>query len=165
MLFSEFINLHSTGTVLDKCHYRYGSHKFMEYFLKEKSKINESYDEVDSEILSTDIGEVALYEGETVPLDLPLYEEDGDVELNSPKRGGTKKFYVYVKNDSGNVVKVSFGDPNLSVKFNDEGARKSFVARHKCSEKTDKTTPGYWSCRLPHYAKQLGLSGGGKFFW
>jgi len=90
-------------------------------------------------------------------------------ELNSPKRnsGSGKKYYVYVKNDKGNVVKVTFGDEKggLSSKINDPEARKSFVARHNCDTKKDKTSPGYWSCRLPYYAKQLGLSGGGNFFW
>jgi hypothetical protein len=28
---------------------------------------------------------------------------------------------------------------------------KSFVARHKCHEKKDKTKAGYWACRLPQY--------------
>ena len=32
-------------------------------------------------------------------------------------------------------------------------------------QKNDKTKPGYWSCRLPRYAKSLGLSGGGGQWW
>lgn len=113
----------------------------------------------------TDIGEHALYEGSMVPLDHPLIEED-DVELEQPKRGGSKKFYVYVKNDKGNVIKVEFGDTSgLNAKINDPEARASFAARHKCSTKKDKTKPGYWACRLPYYAKELGLKGGGNFFW
>jgi hypothetical protein len=89
-----------------------------------------------------------------------------EVELNEPKRGGSKKFYVYVKNEKGNVVKIEFGDTSgLSAKINDPEARASFAARHNCAEKKDKTSAGYWSCRLPYYAKQLGLSGGGNFFW
>lgn len=106
-------------------------------------------------------------DGKKVPNCVPessLTEEE-KVELNKPKRGGSKKFYVYVKNDKGNVVKVSFGDPNLSVKFSDEDARKSFAARHDCANKKDKTSAGYWSCNLPRYASQLGLSDGGNFYW
>lgn len=91
--------------------------------------------------------------------------EEEKVELNKPKRGGPKKFYVYVKNDKGNVVKVTFGDPDLSVKFSDEGARKNFAARHNCAEKKDRTKAGYWSCNLPKYASDLGLSDGGNFYW
>lgn len=88
----------------------------------------------------TDIGEFSRYQGKMVPLDIPLIEET-DVELNSPKRGGSKKFYVYVKNDKGNVVKVSFGDDTgLQAKINDAEATKSFVARHDCANKKDKTT-------------------------
>ena len=51
------------------------------------------------------------------------------------------------------------------MKLNDPEARKSFAARHKCDTKKDKTKPGYWACRMPYYAKQLGLSGGGNYFW
>ena len=80
------------------------------------------------------------------------------VELNSPKRGGTRKFYVYVKNDKGNVVKVSFGDPNATIKNDDPKAAASFQARHQCAQAKDKTTPKYWSCNVARYAKSLGLS-------
>lgn len=120
---------------------------------------------LDKHLLETDIGKWADFEGTSVPLDIPLVEEE-DVELNKPKRGGSKKFYVYVKNDKGNVQKVSFGDTSgLKAKINDPEARKSFVARHQCDQKKDKTTPGYWACRLPMYAKELGLEGGGDYFW
>jgi hypothetical protein len=122
-------------------------------------------DPFDRELLESDIGEFGEYEGESVPLDHPLIEAS-EVELNSPKRGGSKKFYVFVKNKNGRVIKVEFGDTTgKTAKINDPEARKSFAARHQCHLKTDKTTPGYWSCRLPTYAKQLGLKGGGNFFW
>lgn len=89
-----------------------------------------------------------------------------DVELNKPKRGGPKKYYVYVKNDKGNVIKVNFGDSgDLKSKINDPEARKNFASRHDCANKKDKTKAGYWSCNLPRYADQLGLSGGGNFYW
>jgi len=71
------------------------------------------------------------------------------VTLNNPTRSsdGKKKFYVYVKNEKGNVVKVGFGDPNMEIKRDDPGRRANFRARHDCANKKDKTTPGYWSCR------------------
>ena len=134
--------------------------------LKESLQLNE----FDEYLMSTDIGEFGLYENEEVPLDHPFINEaeykGKEVELNEPKRGGNKKFYVYVKNDKGNVIKVEFGDTSgLQAKINDPAARKSFSARHNCPSKKDKTKPGYWSCNLPRYASQLGLKGGGNFFW
>tara|TARA_Y100000004_G_scaffold188653_1_gene243104 strand:- start:966 stop:1502 length:537 start_codon:yes stop_codon:yes gene_type:complete len=124
--------------------------------------------EVDKNILETDIGEFEVYEGELVPLDCPQYEyinEEEQPELNKPKKGGPKKYYVYVK-DGDKVKKVTWGDTTgLKVKLGNEKARKSFAARHKCDTANDKTTARYWACRLPHYAKQLGLSDGGNFFW
>ncbi len=65
---------------------------------------------------------------------------------------------VYVKNEKGNVIKVTFGDPNSRVKNSDKEKAKSFQARHNCKDKKDKTTPGYRSCNLGRYSKLLGLS-------
>jgi hypothetical protein len=123
-------------------------------------------DPFDKTLMESDAGLVAIYEGQEVPLDIPLIEEE-DKELNKPKRGGPKKFYVYVKDPStGNIKKVTFGDTTgLKAKIDDPEARKSFAARHKCSTQKDKTKPAYWACRLPYYAKELGLEGGGSFFW
>ena len=123
--------------------------------------------EVDKNILETDIGSFEVYEGELVPLDCPMFaeEEEKEPELNKPKRGGPKKYYVYVK-DGDKIKKITWGDTTgLKVKLDNPKARKSFAARHKCDQQNDKTTASYWACRLPYYAKQLGLSGGGDFFW
>lgn len=68
------------------------------------------------------------------------------VTLNDPIRGGSKKFYVYVKNDKGNVVKVSFGDPNMEIKRDDPDRRKNFRARHNCDNPGPKWKARYWSC-------------------
>ena len=78
--------------------------------------------------------------------------------------------FAYIYNDydyeTKKIKKVTWGDTTgLKVKLGNEKARKSFAARHKCSQQKDKTTASYWACRLPHYAKQLGLSDGGNFFW
>lgn len=205
MRFSEFVikeaiqyNIEN-NLPLTECLFRRESEMFFKYFTYLKEHKNTfKLDDFSLQLLETDIGEIGIYEGQDVPLDLPFVEKDENpcwegyvmvgmkdkdgkkvpncvpedslteeekVELNKPKRGGSKKFYVYVKNDKGNVVKVSFGDPNLSVKFSDEDARKSFAARHDCANKKDRTAAGYWSCNLPRYAKQLGLSDGGNFYW
>jgi hypothetical protein len=90
-----------------------------------------------------------------------------DVSLNKPKRGGAKKFYVYVMNPkTKKVKKVSFGDSgNLTVKLNEPGARAAFAARHKCATKKDKTSPGYWSCNIGRYWKSLGGSKNFSGYW
>lgn len=77
----------------------------------------------------------AEYQGRTVP-------------LNKPMQGDVKKFKVYVKDpDTGNIKKVNFGDPDMRIRKSNPAARKSFRARHKCNQKKDKTTAGYWSCK------------------
>ena len=148
--------------------YRLHSDNFYKLFETAREMYQSDVINVDSwdrELLESDIGTFGIYEGQNVPLDIPIAEEE-DVELNKPKRGGPKKFYVYVKNDKGNVVKVTFGDTTgLKAKIDDPDARKSFAARHKCDMQNDKTKAAYWACRLPKYAKSLGLSGGGNFFW
>ena len=132
-------------------------------------KIN---DEDDMWLLESDLGRKVLLEnGDEVYLDAPIYEEDlpelvseathrgKNVRLNSPFRtpGGPKKFAVYVKTPKGTIKKVTFGDPNLKIKNANKSRAKSFRARHKCDQKKDKTTAGYWSCNVGRYAKKLGL--------
>tara|TARA_R100001510_G_C7611064_1_gene174595 strand:- start:522 stop:1031 length:510 start_codon:yes stop_codon:yes gene_type:complete len=82
---------------------------------------------------------------------IPEAEYQGNkVDLNSPKRGGSRKFYVYVTGclgDKKKVKKISFGDPNMKIKKSNPKRRKSFRARHKCATAKDKCTARYWSCR------------------
>jgi len=61
--------------------------------------------------------------------------------------GGPKKRSVYVKNAKGNVVKVNFGDPNMRIKKSIPARRKSFRARHNCSNPGPRDKARYWSCR------------------
>lgn len=123
----------------------------------------------DAEFLETDIGQLAEYKGKVVKLDAPFplrknlneAEHQGKkVKIGKPFRtpGENKKFAVYVKTPSGRVKKVRFGDPNLKIKNNNPARAKSFRARHKCSEKKDRTKAGYWACRIGRYAKSVGLS-------
>tara|TARA_Y100000004_G_scaffold70382_1_gene79093 strand:- start:6318 stop:6650 length:333 start_codon:yes stop_codon:yes gene_type:complete len=70
------------------------------------------------------------------------------VKLNKPMRSndGKKKFYVYVKNEKGNIIKLGFGDPNMEIKRDDPKRRKSFRARHNCDNPGPKYKARYWSC-------------------
>lgn len=70
------------------------------------------------------------------------------VKLNDPSRSsdGKKKFYVYVKNEKGNVIKLGFGDPNMEIKRDDPARRKNFRARHNCDNPGPKWKARYWSC-------------------
>ncbi len=69
------------------------------------------------------------------------------VPLGKPMRGDVKKFKVYVKNPSGNIVKVNFGDPNMKIKKSNPARRRSFRARHNCDNPGPRTKARYWSCR------------------
>ena len=122
-------------------------YKLFSYARQMKESALGPLNEFDEYLMSTDIGEFGLYEGKEVPLDHPFINEaeykGRKVELNKPKRGGKKKFFVYVKNDKGNVIKVEFGDTSgLQAKLSNVAARKSFSARHNCPAKKDKTKPG-----------------------
>lgn len=130
--------------------------------------------EEDRMMVESDLGVKVKIGDEYVYLDAPfIYETETEedileeakhrgknVKLNKPFRtpGGPKKFAVYVKTPGGGVKKVTFGDPKLKVRNRNKGAAKSFRARHKCDQKKDRTTAGYWSCNVGRYAKQLGLS-------
>ena len=120
--------------------------------------------EEDEQMVMSDIGKVALFEGEMVYLDAPVLEDDDymneaeykgrTVTLNKPMQGVTKKFQVYVKNEKGNVIKVNFGFGGTSakgkvmrIKKSNPERRKSFRARHNCDNPGPKTKARYWSCR------------------
>jgi hypothetical protein len=212
--------------------FRYGSKSFLNLwsearylYLREIIHVNEDDKEI---LLETNLGEYGIYEGQKVPLDMPMLEEGiivitngkqrlavdiedfkrlksgkdivgkslehagqeewalardnwefekalnlneseyqgKDVQLNKPKRGGSKAYYVYVRNPkTKKIKKVSFGSGGLKAKINNPKARQAFAKRHRCSEKNDKTKASYWSCRLPRYAKLLGLKSSFSGFW
>ena len=88
--------------------------------------------------------------------------------IGKPMRdtSGGKAYKVYVKDPkTGNIKTVRFGSGGLRAKINDKKARNAFAARHKCSTRNDKTKASYWSCRLPRYAKLLGLKSSFSGFW
>jgi len=89
--------------------------------------------------------EEVIFEHENEPLQEAEYQGK-KVKLNDPIRGGSKKFYVYVK-DGDKIKKVSFGDTTgLSIKRDNPARRKSFRARHNCADPGPKTKARYWSC-------------------
>lgn len=102
-----------------------------------------------------EIGKEAIYDGRKV-------------ELDTPKRGGDKKFIVYHnsgrKDKDDNIIaqKIEWGDVSgLSIKNDDPAAAASFWARQQCDlkKKMDPSTPGFWACYSASlFNKQLGLS-------
>ena len=135
--------------------YRYGSDAYYNLVNEVRFLHNNGILEIndhDRFFVDSDLGLEAVYHGKTVKLDSPM------------RSSGPKKYQVFVssgrKNAQGQMIakKVTFGDRSLSVKNYSDARRKSFLARHKCSEKSDRTTPGYWSCNVGRYAKKLGLS-------
>lgn len=133
-----------------------------------------NYDSLEDEIANNEFGmdydQLGPNEKEWVDDEIANLNEaeyrGKDVPLNKPKRGGSKKFYVYTKNKKGNVVKVSFGGTTgLNVKIDEPGARASFAARHQCDKKKDKTKPGYWACNIGRYWKSLGGSRNFSGYW
>jgi len=102
-----------------------------------------------------EVGKKAIYDGK-------------EVELDTPKRGGDKKFIVYHnsgrKDKEGNIVaqKIEWGDTSgLSIKNDDPEASASFWARQQCDTKArmDPSKPGFWACYAPSiFSKQIGLS-------
>jgi len=178
-ILSENLRYHVNNQLpLTENTFRYGSKAFLNLwaearslYLREIIHVNDD----DKEILEeTDLGNYGMYEGKKVPLGLPMLEEEEIEEaekkktppIGKPKRGGSKKFYVYVRKPGGGVKKVSFGDTTgLSAKINNPEARRAFAKRHDCANKKDRTKASYWSCRLPRYAKLLGLKSSFSGFW
>jgi hypothetical protein len=128
-------------------------------------------------LISTDAGKYGIYEENLVLLDVPFWEGEfdydweeydslgeaeyrgRDVKLNKPFRtpGGPRKFSVYTKNDSGNVVKVSFGQPGMRVNNADPKKARSFRKRMRCDQPGPRWKAKWWSCNVARYRKLLGI--------
>jgi len=159
--------------------YRAGSDSYFNLWAEARALYSRNIIEVQGDdlevITETDLGHFGLYEGQKVPLDYIFEEQEideaekkkKDPPIGKPKRGGSKKFYVYVRNPkTKKIKKVSFGDTSgLSAKINNSKARAAFSKRHDCPNKKDRTKASYWSCRLPRYAKLLGLKSNFSGFW
>ena len=158
--------------------YRAGSSAYFNLWAEARALYSRGIIEVygdDKEILTeTHLGEFGILEdGTKVPLDFPMLEEDlteskENKPIGKPMRdsSGGKAYKVYVRDLKIKKIKtVRFGSGGLRAKINDKEARNAFAARHKCSTKKDKTKAGYWSCRLPRYAKLLGLKSNFSGFW
>lgn len=176
---SEGLRYHIDNQVsLHENIYRPASDFYFSLFKEARELLKEGLLEVgdiDKEMLeTTDIGNYGHYKGIKVPLDFPLTREavisikeakyhGKEVQLGKVHRGGSRKFYVFVKNPkTGNVKKISFGDTTgLRIKIKNPKARKAFAARHKCSQANDRLSRRYWACRLPRYLPGSSFSG----FW
>ena len=178
-ILSEGLKYHLNKNIpLNEHLYRAGSQAYFNLWSEARALYSRGIIDVknqdDLEILTeTQLGEFDLYEGKKVPLDFIFEEielEEVDKKkktppIGKPKRGGSKKFYVYVR-DKGKIKKVSFGDTGgLKAKINNPKARQAFAKRHKCGTGEPKTSARYWSCRLPRFSKLLGLKSSFSGFW
>jgi len=164
--------------------YRAGSQKYFELWAEARALYTRGILEVtdnDLEVLTeTDLGHFGIVDGQKIPLDFPIELTEGEIDeakkkakknnkkLNKPMRdsSGGKAYKVYVKDPKTKKIKtVRFGSGGLRAKINDKKARNAFAKRHNCAQKKDKTKAGYWSCRLPRYAKLLGLKSNFGGFW
>ncbi len=153
---------------LHESEFRYGSPKHIQLLKEVKELYNKgliSLNETDEFIINEfnpnpvkikGIGEVYLgliqedYESDEELLSEAVYQ-GRKVQLGKRMRGklsGKKKFYVFVRNPkTGKVKKITFGQKGVKIKKNNPERRRSFRARHKCSQQKDRLSAAYWSCR------------------
>ena len=139
----------------------------LESLVKVLSGLGFSKDEV-VDLIKKNINIKQHRDGDYILLPLEEAAKKNNKKLNKPMRdsSGGKAYKVYVKDPKTKKIKtVRFGSGGLRAKINDKKARNAFAKRHKCSTKKDKTKAGYWSCRLPRYAKLLGLKSNFGGFW
>jgi hypothetical protein len=171
--FSEGLKYHLVNSMpITENVFRPGSKQFFSILEEARNLFDEGslvLEDIDKELYeTTEIGCFGTFNGKRVALDIPMEVEEElneaeyhgkEVELNKPKRGGSKKYHVYVKNPkTGKVKKIAFGDVHggLTAKVSDPKARKNFAARHNCDMKKDKTKAGYWACRINKYGHLWG---------
>lgn len=163
-LISDSLKYHlDNGLTITETIHRVGSDSYYNLVNEVRSLYNDGRieltedDKIIVERLKTGVRAVTR-DGKSVTLDSPSYSKNKK-----------KKFVVYrdsgKKNKDGKIIakKIEFGDPNLKIKNSDPEASKSFRARHKCDQKKDKDTAGWWSCNIHLFAKQLGLSSTSKW--
>lgn len=181
-ILSEGLNYHLENNIpLYENIYQYGSEKYFT-LLNEARKLYSrgmlDLNEEDEDLIRTNIGAFGMYEGKRVPLDFPMLDEDLEEAkkkkdtkkkpIGKPMRdsSGGSAYKVYVKDPkTGNIKTVRFGSGGLKAKINNPKARAAFSKRHNCPQKKDRTKASYWSCRLPRYAKLLGLKSSFSGFW
>ena len=136
------------------------------------SKLDTSMDYVASALTGKDTFDISIDQDQFGKLTSPVKEaakkKKKDPPIGKPMRSssGGKAYKVYVRDPKTKKVKtVRFGSGGLRAKINDPKARQAFAKRHKCSTKKDRTKASYWSCRLPRYAKLLGLKSSFSGFW
>jgi hypothetical protein len=147
-------------------------------------------DEWERDMLESNIGEIAEFDGQQVVLDYPIEEGLEECWSGYTQRGMKKKGDKMVPNcvpmneedktegkgigkpwrEGGggavyvrvgdSVRKVSFSKSGMKKKYMDPAATRSFVARHRCLTNTDKTSASYWACRWPRF-----FSNSGKTWW
>ena len=149
---SDSLKYHiDNGLTLTNNIYRVYSESYFDLVNEVRELYNEGKIDLNDEdtlMIESDLGIKVKIGKEYVYLDAPYIsetEEDILTEGKTPK--GSKKFAVYTKSKTKGVKKITFGNSKLIVKES-----------RKCSQKTDRTTAGYWSCNLGRYSKQLGLS-------
>jgi hypothetical protein len=171
VLLSEGLKYHMReGISLSASVYRPGSKAFFDLINEARARYltrDIALNEDDRELVESDLGQWGMFEGREVALDFPIEEtvdklleaeyQGRNVELSKPKRGGSKKFFVYVKNPkTGKVKKIEFGAKGMSTGLRNPDRRRSFKDRHNCEDKNDKTKPGYWACRIGRYPNVTG---------
>ena len=184
-ILSEGLKYHMTNNKpLTEHVYRAGSEAYFNLWAEARSLYSREILEITNEddlavLTETDLGHFGtLEDGTRVPLDfimedeyLDLNEADKkkkDPPIGKPMRSssGGKAYKVYVRDPkTKNIKTVRFGSGGLRAKINDPKARQAFAKRHKCSTRNDRTKASYWSCRLPRYAKLLGLKSSFSGFW
>jgi len=145
----------------------YGSKEYLDLWVEARylySRGALNVEGIDKEkITETHLGEYGIFEGQIVPLDMPMPDEDilneaeyqgRKVQLGKPMQGDVKKFKVYVKNDKGEVVKVNFGfggksakGKRMVIKDKNPKRRAAFRARHNCKNPGPRWKARYWSCK------------------
>jgi len=184
-ILSEGLKHHiDTNIPLTEHVYRAGSQNYFNLWAEARSFYSRGIIEITNEddlavLTETNLGEYGtLEDGTRVPLDFIMEDEEfnlneakakkKDPPIGKPMRStsGGKAYKVYVRDPKTKRIKtVRFGSGGLKAKINNPKARQAFAARHKCSTRNDKTKASYWSCRLPRYAKLLGLKSSFTGFW
>ena len=115
----------------------------------DKKKTNESYRMTEAELrtIIQDCILEAVYDGRKVTLNKPMSNPENPKKKSKVYVSTGKKLKSGKHKGQVRAKKVQFGDPNMRIKKSNPKRRKSFRARHNCSNPGPKTKARYWSCK------------------
>jgi len=102
----------------------------------------------EAESVTTSFDVLDLLESDEKQAEFKRYTYNGVTVQATGRRSSDRdgKAWMRTVRSGDNERVVHYADPDMLMRRNNPGARKNFLARHGCSDKSDPFSPGFWAC-------------------